>query len=192
MSDITSLLVQIGAGDQKASQQLLAIVYDELRSLAKSKLQNERDDHTLQATALVHEAYLRLAGPLAAGTQDVRNRGYFFAAAAEAMRRILIESVRQKKSQKRGGDRTRVSMEFVNPTTQKLTRDDRLEALDVALSRFERVDPIKARLVMLRVFSGLTLAESAEALNISTRTADRYWTFARAWLLNEVRQRESQ
>jgi RNA polymerase sigma factor (TIGR02999 family) len=186
MDDVTRILSQIDQGDSAAANQLLPLVYNQLRELARSKLRGERPDHTLQATALVHEAYLRLVGHRLSEAPSWDSRGHFFAAAAEAMRRILVESIRQKKSLKRGGDLSRIALDGVELPTER--RDTRLLALDSALDRLEEMDPVKASLIKLRIFSGLSKAEAAKALGISARSADRYWNFARAWLINELRE----
>jgi RNA polymerase sigma factor (TIGR02999 family) len=175
MSEVTRILSAIEQGDPHAAEQLLPLVYDELRKLAAQRLANEKPGQTLQATALVHEAYLRLVGD-----QQFDNRGHFFAAAAEAMRRIVVETARRKKRGKHGGGRERVEIELVDLPT-RLPPDDLL-ALDEALGRLEQLAPVKARLVTLRYFSGMTIEQAAAVLNISRVTAHRYWTFARAWL----------
>jgi RNA polymerase sigma factor (TIGR02999 family) len=179
VSEVTRILDQIEQGDPHAAKQLLPLVYDELRKLASQRLANEKPGQTLQATALVHEAYLRLVGD-----QQFDNRGHFFAAAAEAMRRIVVEAARRKKRAKHGGGRERVEVELAELPTS-LPSDDLL-ALDEALGRLERLDPVKSRLVTLRYFSGMTIEQAAAALNISRVTAHRYWTFARAWLHQEM------
>jgi RNA polymerase sigma factor (TIGR02999 family) len=179
MSDVTRILSAIDAGDARAAAQLLPLVYAELRKLAAQRLANEKPGQTLQATALVHEAYLRLVGD-----QQFDNRGHFFAAAAEAMRRIVVEAARRKQRAKHGGDRERVEIELANLPTR--LPPDELLALDEALGRLEQLDPIKARLVTLRYFSGMTIEQAAAALNISRVTAHRYWTFARAWLHQQM------
>ena len=182
MSDATRILQAIEQGDPHAAEQLLPLVYEELRKLAAAKLANEKPGQTLQATALVHEAYLRLVD--AAQAEHWNSRGHFFAAAAEAMRRILVERARQKRSAKRGGDWCRVGQDVDGlPDTQ---RADKLLALDDALARLEQQDPAKAQLVKLRYFAGLSHQEAADALGISTTTADRYWAYARAWLQREM------
>src|SRR5262249_19121139 len=155
------------------------LVYDELRKLAAQKLAQEKHGQTLQATALVHEAYLRLVGGQS-GSAGWDNRGHFFAAAAEAMRRILVENVRRKRSLKRGGDRLGLDLEEVLPAAPEPRED--LLALDEALNKLAAKDPIKAQLVQLRYFAGLTVDEAAHALGISSTTAERYWAYARAWL----------
>jgi RNA polymerase sigma factor (TIGR02999 family) len=181
MPDVTQILSAIEAGDPHAAAGLLPLVYDELRKLAAARLAREPAGHTLQPTALVHEAYLRLVGDSAAGFDS---RGHFFAAAAEAMRRIVIEAARRKKRLKHGGGFERVEVELANLPT-RLPPDD-LIALDEALGRLEQLDPVKARLVTLRYFAGLTIEEAAEALGIARVTAHRYWTFARAWLHQQM------
>ena len=181
MSEVTRILSAIEQGDPSAPEQLLPLVYDELRKLAAARMASEPAGQTLQPTALVHEAYLRLVGG------EVRawdSRGHFFAAAAEAMRRIVVETARRKKRAKHGGGRQRVEVELADLPT-RLAPDDLL-ALDEALGRLEQLDPVKARLVTLRYFSGMTIEQAAAALNISRVTAHRYWTFARAWLHQEM------
>lgn len=182
MSDVTRLLESARAGDRKAAADLLPLVYDELRKLAAVRLLDESPDQTLQPTALVHEAYLRLVGPADEARWD--NRGHFFAAAAEAMRRILVDAARRKRRIKHGGDRCRVDTDDV-PLAAPAPRED-LVALDAALTRLGVEDPEAARLVELRHFAGLTVREAAQVLGISPRTADRVWAFARAWLHREV------
>ncbi len=182
MGDVTRLLEAIGQGDALASGRLVPLVYDELRTLARRKLARESPGHTLNATALVHEAYLRLVGNDVDGKWD--SRGHFFAAASEAMRRILVENARRKLSLKRGGDRAREDVEVDAIAVPK--PDEDLIALDEALSKFEARDPIKASLVKLRYFSGMTIPQAAEVLGISSTTADRYWSYARAWLKVEI------
>jgi RNA polymerase sigma factor (TIGR02999 family) len=181
MNEVTRILESIGRGDAAASAQLLPLVYDELRRLAAQRLAQERPGQTLQATALVHEAYLRL---VAGGEGAWDNRRHFFAAAAEAMRRILVENARRKKCRKRGGDRQREELDADRLLAPTLDED--LLALDEALSRLAERDPVKADLVKLRYFAGMTLAEAAAALGISPATADRYWAYARAWLHQEL------
>src|SRR5262245_56966131 len=176
MSDVTRILSALDAGDPNAADQLLPLVYDELRKLAAAKLASEKPGQTLQATALVHEAYLRLVGPDAA--QNWNGRGHFFAAAAEAMRRILIDSARRRRSQRRGGDAERRSLQELEAADP--AADDELLALDDSLARLHQIDPPKAELVKLRYFAGLTIPEAAHALGISVTTANRYWAFARA------------
>ena len=184
MTDVTQILSRIEQGDPTAAEQLLPLVYHELRMVARAKLRNERSDHTLQATALVHEAYLRLLGN-SSPAHSWDSRGHFFSAAAEAMRRILVESVRRKLALKRGGEFARIELDTIDLNAAQ--RDEKLLALDDALDRLEEIDPVKAHLVKLRFFSGLTMIEAAQALGISPTTADRYWGYARAWLQNEMR-----
>jgi RNA polymerase sigma factor (TIGR02999 family) len=181
MSDVTQILSAIEQGDPHAAAQLLPLVYDELRRLAAAKLAQEKPGQTLQATALVHEAYLRLVG---GGDRAWDSRGHFFAAAAEAMRRIVVETARRKMRARHGGGRHRVEVELADLPT-RLSPDDLL-VLDEALARLEQLDPIKARLVTLRYFAGMTIEQAAAALNISRVTAHRYWTFARAWLHEQI------
>jgi RNA polymerase sigma factor (TIGR02999 family) len=182
MDAITRLLNAIEHGEAHAAEQLLPLVYDELRKLAAHKLAQEKPGQTLQATALVHEAYLRLVGEEPARCWD--GRGHFFAAAAEAMRRILVEAARRKRREKHGGDRNRVPVDDIAQAAPDRRHD--LLALDAALTRLATEDPQAARLVELRHFAGLTIAEAAQALEISPRTADRVWAYARAWLHREV------
>jgi RNA polymerase sigma factor (TIGR02999 family) len=182
MTDVTQILQQIGSGDLTAAEQLLPLVYEELRQLAAQRLLHEKPGQTLQATALVHEAYLRLVGPADRGTRHWNNRSHFFAAAAESMRRILIDNARRKQTQKRGGDLKRKELENIAGTEP----DDVLLALDDALKKLAERDPVKAKLVELRYFAGLTVSEAAEVLGISPTTAKRHWTYARAWLQAEV------
>jgi RNA polymerase sigma factor (TIGR02999 family) len=182
MSDVTRILSQIEQGDPQAAEKLLPLVYDELRKLAAVKLAQEKPGQTLQATALVHEAYLRLVGN--DDGQRWNSRGHFFGAAAEAMRRILIINARNRHAQKRGGDYERIEL---NPDLlPEANRDNRLLALDEALTRFEEAHPEKARLVKLRFFAGLSIADAAAAADISDATADRYWAYARAWLKRKM------
>jgi RNA polymerase sigma factor (TIGR02999 family) len=181
MADVTRLLDAAAAGDPKAAAELMPLVYDELRKLAAARLGGEKPGQTLQPTALVHEAYLRLVG---GGERAWDSRGHFFAAAAEAMRRIVVESARRKNRLKHGGRHERVEVELAELPT-RLPPDD-LIALDEALARLEQLDPVKARLVTLRYFAGLTIEQAAEALGISRVTAHRYWTFARAWLHQQM------
>jgi RNA polymerase sigma factor (TIGR02999 family) len=188
MNDVTRILDAIEQGDPSAAEQLLPLVYDALRQLAAQKIAQEKPGHTLQATALVHEAYLRLVGSDKAAPdtpgQQWDSRGHFFAAAAEAMRRILIDQARTKKSQRRGGDRRREDIERLEIAAPEPSVD--LLALDEVLERFQEIDELKARLVKLRYFAGLTIPQAAEVLGISTTTADRYWSYARAWLHAEL------
>jgi RNA polymerase sigma factor (TIGR02999 family) len=185
MSDVTRILNAIEQGDAKEAGKLLPLVYEELRRLAAQKLSNERPGHTLQATALVHEVYMRLAG---SDRQSFQGRTHFFGAAAEAMRRILIDNARHKKSQKRGGGHRKVDIE-----DQELAiagPSDDLLALDEALSELDETDKIKADVVKLRYFAGLTMAQVAEMLGISLKAAQRHWIYSRAWLLKRISSRE--
>jgi RNA polymerase sigma factor (TIGR02999 family) len=185
MYEFTQLLNALNAGDPQAAAQLLPLVYDELRRLAAQKLVHEKPGQTLDATALVHEAYLRLVG--AEDPPHWDGRSHFFAAAAEAMRRILIEQARRKASQRQGGHLKRHPLEQGEIATPEPSLD--VLAINEALERFEQIDPLKARLVKLRYFIGMTIPEAAEALGISTTTADRYWAYARAWLHAELKKR---
>ena len=184
MSDVTHILNAIERGDAKAADELLPLVYEELRLLAAQKLSHESPGHTLQATALVHEAYIRLVGSEAQGW---RSRTYFFGAAAEAMRRILVENARRKRRLKRGGDRLRVELQDDDLPTED--RSDDLVALDEALTELAKTDPAKAELVKLRYFAGLTMEQAADVLGISPATAKRQWVYARAWLYGRIRSR---
>src|SRR5215472_4234245 len=182
MSEVTQILHAIAEGDPDAASQLLPLVYDELRKLAAQKLARETPGQTLQPTALVHEAYLRLVGE--DEEQHWDSRGHFFGAAAEAMRRILVESARQKGSLKRGGDRGRVDV--VDSLLAAPEPREDLVGLDAALTRLAETDQQAAELVQLRYFAGLSIREIAEILGISPRTADRLWAYARAWLHQEI------
>jgi RNA polymerase sigma factor (TIGR02999 family) len=188
MSDVTHILSAIEQGNPHAAEQLLPLVYDELRKLAAARLAQEKPGQTLEATALVHEAYLRLVGQEDDRAWD--SRGHFFAAAAEAMRRILVDQARRKRSGKRGGGRQRLELDAaalqVEPDDQA---DDDLLALDEALKEFERLEPLKARLVQLRYFAGLSIEEAARTLGISPATAKRHWVFARSWLYGKLHGR---
>ncbi|MHC4594217.1 MAG: ECF-type sigma factor [Planctomycetota bacterium] len=181
MSDVTRILNAIGQGDARATDELLPLVYEELRHLAAQKLSREPLGQTLQATALVHEAYIRL---VEAKDRDWNSRGHFFRAAAEAMRRILVENARSKQRLKRGGNRERLTLDEAAITTDKQDLD--LLALDEALAKLEADDPEKASLVKLRYFAGLTTSQSAEILKISLPTANRHWSYARSWLFQEI------
>lgn len=183
MSDATRILSRIEAGDSAASDELLPLVYEELRKLAAAKLALESAGQSLQATALVHEAYLRLVG---ADSHDVNwnSRGHFFGAAAEAMRRILVERARRKKRIRHGGDYQRIQLD--EGCTMVEPAPDELLDLHEALGRLEAMDATRARIVKLRFFAGLTIPEAAQAMNISRATAERYWTFARTWLFAEI------
>jgi RNA polymerase sigma factor (TIGR02999 family) len=182
MNDVTRILSAIEQGDAHAAAQLLPLVYDELRKLAAARLTREEPGQTLQPTALVHEAYLRLVG--AGAEQAWDSRGHFFAAAAEAMRRILVESARKKKRLRHGGGRRRVDLQEAVSLAD--SPDDDLLALDEALARLTAREPAKAELVKLRYFAGLSIDEAADLMHISRTTAKRYWAFARAWLLAEM------
>src|SRR5437667_2607714 len=182
MSDVTRILNAIGGGDSKAAQDLLPLVYEELRKLAAHKLANEAPGQTLQATALVHEAWLRL---LRVDGQNFQNRGHFFAAAAEAMRRILIERARRKAAQRHGGGLQRVDLEQID--LPERASDDLLLRVDTALESLAREDARAAELVKLRFFAGLTMEEAAQALGVTDRTARRDWRFARAWLFDALK-----
>jgi RNA polymerase sigma factor (TIGR02999 family) len=182
MSDVTRILAAIDQGDPHAAVQLLPLVYEELRKLAAQRMAQESPGQTLQATALVHEAYLRLVD--VKKVQHWNSRGHFFAAAAEAMRRILVENARRKASLKRGGGREREELPESRLTAPAVADD--LVALDEALTQLAQTDALAAELVKLRYFAGLTSAQAAKALGISARTADRTWVYARAWLLKKL------
>jgi RNA polymerase sigma factor (TIGR02999 family) len=182
MSDVTGILSAIEQGDPSAAERLLPLVYDELRRLAAQKLANEQPGQTLQATALVHEAYLRLVG--GEQTRDWDGRGHFFAAAAEAMRRILVENARRKRSVKHGGQRARIDLDEALVVGDE-PRHDLLD-LDEMLDQLAGADPRAAELVKLRFFAGLTGDQAAEILGISPRTADLLWAYARAWLFEKL------
>ena len=205
MSDVTRILSQIDAGDPSAAEQLLPLVYQELRQLAAARLAAEKPGQTLQATALVHEAYLRLVDSPASGERESpdgtarspgnqgadapgspywHSRGHFFAAAAEAMRRILVEQARRKQRIKHGGQHQRVDLDSACALGGELSLD--LLALDEALAKLAAAEPAKAELVKLRYFAGLTMSETAAALGISLATAERWWTFAKSWLYAEL------
>jgi RNA polymerase sigma factor (TIGR02999 family) len=181
MSDVTRILAAIEEGDSQAIDQLLPALYEELRQLAAQRLSREKPGQTLQATALVHEAYLRLVGT---DNQGWRSRTHFFAAAAEAMRRILIDNARRKKSLKRGGGRQRLQLDEVALLDD--SRSDEILALDDALEKLAQADKIKADLVKLRYFAGLTAGQAAKMLGISRSKADELWAYARAWLRLEI------
>jgi len=183
MHDVTRILSEIEQGDARAAELLLPLVYDELRRLAAQRLADEAPGQTLQPTALVHEAYLRLTGKDGAD-QEWDDLGHFFAAAAEAMRRILVENAPRKNRVKRGGDRQRISLEAAESLVQ--APSENLVALDEALTILTAHDPVKAEVVKLRFFVGLTMPEIARTLNISLATAERYWTYARTWLYAEL------
>jgi RNA polymerase sigma factor (TIGR02999 family) len=181
VDEVTRILSAIEQGDAQASAQLLPVVYDELRKLAAQRLAREKPGQTLQATALVHEAYLRLVGSEGPGWNG---RGHFFAAAAEAMRRILVEKARHKKRLRCGGGGRRVDMSDIEVIDGVPSED--LLALDEALERLAQTDPAAAQLVKLRYFAGLTVVEAAESLGVPLRTAERNWTYARTWLRREI------
>src|SRR5262245_16975358 len=182
MNEITQALERIQKGEPSAAEALMPLVYEELRKLAVARMAEEAPGNTLDATALVHEAYLRLVGPADAARWD--SRGHFFAAAAEAMRRILVDGARRKRREKHGGDRGRIDLDAVQPAAPDPRHD--LVALDAALTRLAAEDPQAAKLVELRHFTGLSVQEAARALGISPRTADRVWAYARAWLHREL------
>jgi RNA polymerase sigma factor (TIGR02999 family) len=182
MSEVTHILSAIEQGDPNAADQLLPLVYDELRRLAAQKIAQERPGQTLEATALVHEAYLRLVGAKQEPSWD--SRGHFFAAAAEAMRRILVDRARQKGRAKRGGNFQRLDIDAVALATR--VTPDQLLAIDDALTKLAQDDPTAAQLVQLRYFAGLTVEEAGQSLGIGTTTAYRHWNYARAWLHSEL------
>ena len=182
MSDVSRILDQIQQGEPSAAERLLPLVYDELRKLAAARLAQEKPGQTLQATALVHEAYVRLVGQ--ASNQHWDHRGHFFAAAAEAMRRILVENARRKRRVRHGGGKKRVDLDEACSLAQP--RYDELLALDEALTRLAALKPVRAEVVKLRFFAGLTMVEISRILGISLSTAERYWSFARTWLYAEL------
>jgi RNA polymerase sigma factor (TIGR02999 family) len=183
MSEVTRLLDAIGCGEPQRARELLPLVYEELRNLAAVRLARESPGQTLQATALVHEAYIRLVGD--GEGRSWESRGHFFAAAAEAMRRLLIEGARRKQAKKRGGDVGRRDFDLARIVAPEVPDD--LLALDESLARLEARAPAQAAVVKLRYFAGLTIPQAAEAMGISPRTADAYWAYARAWLLADLR-----
>lgn len=183
MSEVTLILTNIENGDLKAAEQLLPLVYSELRKLASAKLAHEKPGQTLQATALVHEAFMRLVDQTT--PQQWENTRHFFSATAESMRRILIERARHRASLKRGGDREQIELDAVEPSELPLACDDIL-GLDEALQKLETEHPRKAELVKLRFFAGLTTAQAAKALGVSTSTDESDWTYARSWLRLEM------
>ena len=183
MSDVTRILNAIEQGDGKATDELLPLVYEELRLLAAQRLSHEPPGQTLQATALVHEAYIRLVGD---ESRSWENRGHFFAAAAEAMRRILIENARRKRTHRKGGDLGKVDLDGVDLPVGTDLDVDNLLALDEALTRLADADPVVANVVKLHCFAGLPLATVAEISGFSSRTAERYWAFAKTWLYREI------
>ncbi|MFG0332447.1 MAG: ECF-type sigma factor [Maioricimonas sp. JB049] len=182
MSDVTRILDKIDQGDERAAETLLPLVYGELRKLAAARLAGEAPGQTLQATALVHEAFVRLVD--VERRQQWNSRGHFFAAAAEAMRRVLVENARRKRSLKRGGDRARLELCEAEIAAPAIKHDVLL--IDEALERLDEEDPQAATLVKLRYFSGLTMEESAQALGMPLRSAQRLWTWAKAWLMSEL------
>jgi RNA polymerase sigma factor (TIGR02999 family) len=186
MNDITEILSDLAQGDGHAAGQLLPLVYEELRKLAAARLAQEAPGNTLTATALVHEAYLRLVGPQDAAHWD--NRGHFFGAAAEAMRRILVDAARRKRTEKHGGHHHRVELPDVPANSDVV--DEQLLALDEALTRLAAEDPVAARVVELRHFAGLSIEEAAATLGLSRATAYRHWTYARAWLRDAITEAE--
>lgn len=188
MNDVTLILQAIEDGDPAASERLLPLVYNELRRLAQSRLANEPAGQTLQPTALVHEAYMRLVD--AKSPQNWHSKGHFFAAAATAMRRILIDIARRKKSQRRGGGRHRVDMEKIDLTDPN--NCEFLTALDASLDQLAEDNPVIAQVVNLRFFVGLSIEETSKALDISVRTVNRHWTFAKAWLFDQLSESGSQ
>jgi len=191
MNPITAILSDIGRSDQQASSQLLPLVYDELRRLASQRMAQERAGQTLQATALVHEAYLRLVQ--SADPRAWNSRGHFFAAAAEAMRRILIERARRARRLRHGGGRRRVEIDELDPSQLTIDRAsdaaaaERLLAIDEALTRLQSEDADAAQVVKLRYFAGLTAQEAADATGVSLRTANRHWAYAKSWLFEQLR-----
>jgi RNA polymerase sigma factor (TIGR02999 family) len=182
MSDVTRILSAIEQGDPQAPERLLPLVYEELRRLAAQKMAQEKPGQTLQATALVHDAYIRLVD--VAQPQDWKSRGHFFGAAAEAMRRILVEQARRKKRQRHGGEHRRLDLDQLQLSDP--ADNDELLALNDALDRLANEEPATAAVVKLRYFAGLTIEEAAEALGISVRTANRDWAFAKAWLYQQL------
>jgi RNA polymerase sigma factor (TIGR02999 family) len=180
MSEVTRILDQIQRGEARAAEQLLPLVYEELRRLAAQRLAHEKPGQTVQATALVHEAYLRLVD---GAERQWNSKGHFFAAAAEAMRRILVDNARRKRSKKRGGDRRRLDLDQLAVTSERL--DDVLD-IDAALKGLAQADSQAAELVKLRYFAGLSIPEAAAALGVSPRSADFLWAYARAWLLRSL------
>jgi RNA polymerase sigma factor (TIGR02999 family) len=185
MNDVTQILNAIDKGDGQAAEKLLPLVYDELRRLAAHKMSQEKPGQTLQATALVHEAYIRLVGSEA---QNWNSRAHFFGAAAEAIRRILIENARHKKRLKRGGGREKVDLKDSDVVIE-LPLDD-IIALDEALTELAKTDKIKAEIVKLRYFAGLTLEQTAQALDISPSTAQRHWLYSKAWLFRKIHSQD--
>lgn len=185
MSEVTQTLEAISRGESKAADELLSLVYEELRRLAAAKMAAEAPGQTLQATALVHEAWLRLTSDK---NRQWNDRTHFFASAAEAMRRILVDNARRKRAERHGGGQYRVEMPEL--ASAVMETDDKVLAVNEALEKFAVLDPQKAELVKLRYFVGMTLEQAAEALGISERTAKRYWAFARAWLHEEIKAQQ--
>jgi RNA polymerase sigma factor (TIGR02999 family) len=185
MSDVTRLLTAIEEGDPKAAEQLLPLIYDELRRLAAQKMAQETPGQTLQATALVHDAYLRLVGVKKAGQWD--SRGHFFTAAAEAMRRILVENARRKRRLRHGGGHKRLGADAMEGVADD-GGDDKILAVDEALGKLGAEEPAVAEVVKLRYFAGFTIDQAAQMLGISVRTANRHWAYARAWLHQQLDQ----
>jgi len=182
MNDVTLLLQTLGRGDANASGDLLPLVYDELRRLAGARMRQEMAGHTLQPTALVHEAWLRMVGE---SDRTWQNRAHFFAAAAECMRRILIESARRKSRLKRGGGQAKLSIDDLE--LADASPDDKILLIDEALGRLDQQDPEKARVVVMKFFGGMTNQEVAEHLGVTERTVERHWAYARAWLFQSIR-----
>jgi RNA polymerase sigma factor (TIGR02999 family) len=182
MSDITLILRALGNGGNQASEELFPLIYDELRHLAASHMAQERPGQTLQATAVVHEAWLRLVSD---GDRTWQNRAHFFGAAAEAMRRILIENARRKSAVKRGGGWARIDIQGLD--LADVSPDDKILLLDEALEKFQAEDPEKARIVVMKFFGGMTNREVAEHLGVTERTIERRWAFARAWIFQKIR-----
>jgi RNA polymerase sigma factor (TIGR02999 family) len=187
MNEVTQILSDLARGDAHAARQLLPLVYEELRKLAAARLAEEAPGNTLNPTALVHEAYLRLVGPADAARWD--NRGHFFAAAAEAMRRVLVDAARRKRTKKHGGHRRRVELPDIS--AKRDVEDEQLLALDAALTQLAAEDPVAARVVELRHFAGLSIEDAAATLGLSRATAYRHWTYARAWLRDAISAAES-
>ncbi|MEZ5948426.1 MAG: ECF-type sigma factor [Planctomycetaceae bacterium] len=187
--NVTQILKQVEAGDPSSAEALLPIVYEELRRVAAEKLTQEKPGQTLQATALVHEAWLRLVD--VDYVQHWSSRRHFFGAAAEAMRRILVDKARRRKRLKHGGDRQQITIQLAALSAAK-DGDSLVETLDEALSRFEQVNAVACELVKLRYFAGLSLADAGKALELSSRTADRIWAYAKAWLLREIQREASE
>jgi RNA polymerase sigma factor (TIGR02999 family) len=186
VNDVTQILNSAGQSGPRAAKELLSLVYEELRRLAAAKMASEAPGHTLQPTALVHEAWLRLTSD---DKRKWNDRTHFFAAAAEAMRRILVDNARRKRAERHGGGQQRVDMP--NIASAVLETDDKVLAVNEALEKFAVLDPQKAELVKLRYFVGMTLEQAAEALDISERTAKRYWALARAWLHEEIKAQQA-